>query len=1265
MLIRRLSIISLLLLVLLATLPLATLWVLGHSPAALQALVSRLPTRIGPIEYLAVEGVEGSIGGGFTIETIEIRHDLAYLQIRGIKARFALWPLLWQSLQPKDFSIEEFALQPQPRDIPPPNRAPFFLPGLVTADIEDVRIGRLVITQRSGLEVRLEDIRANGSIRQRSAKIDYIESTLLGLQLTGEASLTANRPLMLAGKLQASLDADNSPDWLAEAEVSGDLVSLDVDARLLEPFQAKLDSGTLRALPPWNLTGDVQLTDLDASRFGAGTAFDNLTGSLKLNLAGESWRAKGPVRAPGLGIKEFALEFEGLPRAGRLEARQLTIKSLESELALQLAGSFGLGKNLPRIALTGEWQALSLPLGASRRAMISSDRGQFTVVDRGDAADKTYMISTDARLTPQRGPTFNLQANGELSARLLRIDDARMDVLGGTVRARGSVARGGQDAWQLSGNMQNINPGEWREELPGRLAADFRLQGSGFGVRDELQLELARLSGTLRGAPASGSGKVRFTRDGSRAEFEALRLSAVGLSVALDGRFDPRRRDLEFAVRADDLSVLGTGGRGRLQAQGEVRGSSESMKLELTANAKDLALADWSIDRLTANINVDPVGGDNAPAQANIEAEGLTLPGGSITRLDYRMRGQSIQHEMEINLATATGMGLRGRGNGVFLGDQWRQDWQQLDLDLPAGISLALSELLSLRLTTDSIFVDPFCLRGRNDSAVTGEATLCGSGLWQAGRWQAETRVRQLPLSSVLPRPTDRISYDGVFNAVLQLSGADELAPTGSLNAEFERAALRRQRLNNREEVLTLGSGSLVVNATQEGLEGELEITAGNTGRALGILRAERDNPQQAWSELPLRATLQADSSALALLYLYVPEIDRSSGDLLADLIIGGTLGAPSVSGVLRLTGGELDFYQLNLSLRDMTAEARLLDNGFTLNSKARSGSGRIEADARLQWRDRKPFGDIRIRGDNLLLVDLPEARLTASPDLQFTVDGRSLQASGTVRIPEARLTPTDLTGAITVSDDERLIDAEPVDPDATFQVSSNLRLILGERVNLDSFGLSGRLQGDLTVQSAPETPTRALGELRVSEGRYAALGRQLDIERGRLQFSGGLLTDPAVDVRAVKVFPDVKAGVNVRGSLREPRLTFFSEPSLPQSQVVSLILAGGGLDNAQSADPNKAGRDALLAQGSAILAQQLGQRIGIDDVGIEQNLSNETSLVFGRYLSSRLYISYGISLAETINTLKMRYSINDRWTLRTEASKETSAEIVYTVEKN
>ena len=1264
MLIRRLSIATLVLLGLLAAIPLGALWALGHSPAALQALVARLPQRIGPVEYLAIEGVSGSIGGGLRIEQIEIRHDLAYIQIRGIRARLALWPLLWQSLETRELSIEEFALQPQPRDIPPPSRPPFFLPGLVTAKIDRVDIARIVITQRSGLVVQLDKTRARGTIRQRSAKIEQIDSSLLGLQLTGAATLTANRPLIVAGGLQARLDTNDSPDWLAEAEVTGDLAELNVDGRLIEPFRAEMALGQLRALPPWNLNGTVELRDLDASRFGANPSFDDLSGALQVNLDANSWRAAGLIQSPFLGIKEFDVDFEGQPRQGRIEARKLTVNAIENPLGLELVGSFGIGKNLPRIALAGNWQKLSWPLGESI-PVLRSPQGRFTVIDQGIGTDKVYVLSAEARLQSRLSPPIDAQATGVLSSQRLNIERANLNTLDGQIRLSGSLQRGLRPSLAITGRMRNINPESLWEQLPGKLNADFALQVAGFGLQDVWQLELQQLSGTLRGASAAGAGTARFNREGSLAQFQQLQLSAGGLSIALDGVIDRERRNLDFGINADDLSVFGTKGRGQLRAQGQVRGSPESMKVGLSASAKEIAVADLSIERLVAQVDIDPVSGASAPAQANIDVKGLRLAGTEIAEFNYRMRGQAIQHEMEMNLSTNQGLGLRGRGNGVFLGNQWRQDWQQLDLDLPAEISLALRDLLSLRLTTDSLVVDPFCLRGRNNDSVTGEATLCGSGEWRQGLWKAQSEVQGLPLGSVLPKPSSRIDYDGIFNALIDINGGGERALNGSLTGEFERAALRRQRLNGREEILKLGSGSLKINTDDSGLDGELEITAGNTGRALGILRAERRNAEQAWRDLPLRATLQADSSALALLYLYVPEIDRSSGELLADLVVGGTLGAPSVSGVLRLSQGELDFYQVNLALRDITAEARLLENAFILNSTARSGDGRIEANARLDWQNQEPFGEVQIRGENLLLVDLPEARLSASPDLLFKVDGRSLQASGTVRIPQARLTPTDLTGAVTASSDERLIDAEPVDPESTFAVSSDLRLILGDDVSLESFGLSGRLRGDISIQSAPATPTRAAGELRISEGRYAALGRQLDIERGRLQFSGGLLNDPAIDVRAVKVFPDVKAGVNVRGTLREPRLTFFSEPSLPQSQVVSLILAGGGLESTQGGDPNKAGRDALLAQGSAILAQQLGQRIGIEDVGIEQNLSNETSLVFGKYLSSRLYISYGISLAETINTLKMRYSINDRWTLRTEASKETSAEIVYTVEKN
>jgi translocation and assembly module TamB len=131
--------------------------------------------------------------------------------------------------------------------------------------------------------------------------------------------------------------------------------------------------------------------------------------------------------------------------------------------------------------------------------------------------------------------------------------------------------------------------------------------------------------------------------------------------------------------------------------------------------------------------------------------------------------------------------------------------------------------------------------------------------------------------------------------------------------------------------------------------------------------------------------------------------------------------------------------------------------------------------------------------------------------------------------------------------------------------------------------------------------------------------------------------------------------------------MTFFSDPEVAQSQIVSLLLAGGSLESTQNAsDPSaraNAGRSDALMQGGAILAQQVGGRFDIE-AGVEQDMTNETSLVLGRYLSPRLYVSYGVGLVEAINTVKMRYTVGDHWTIKTEAGTQRSADLVFTIER-
>jgi translocation and assembly module TamB len=190
-----------------------------------------------------------------------------------------------------------------------------------------------------------------------------------------------------------------------------------------------------------------------------------------------------------------------------------------------------------------------------------------------------------------------------------------------------------------------------------------------------------------------------------------------------------------------------------------------------------------------------------------------------------------------------------------------------------------------------------------------------------------------------------------------------------------------------------------------------------------------------------------------------------------------------------------------------------------------------------------------------------------------------------------------------------------------------------------------------------------------VVDGRYEAYGQKLAISRGRLLFDSSPLDDPGLDIEARRKVESMEVGLNVRGTLRAPRLTFFSDPAMPQTQIVSYLLVGKPIDTMQSGTTSvSSASDTLALQGGGVLASQLGRRLGLDEVGVESTVGTAgqatPALVLGKFLSPRLFISYGISLTESINTLKLRYTISDKWVLKTEAGEDQSLDVEYTIQR-
>jgi translocation and assembly module TamB len=1247
---RRLKIAALIVGLLVAFLLSFLAWVL-YSEAGLRFAVARLPERMGKVT-LRIENVHGTIAGGFGADRVDVDQERAHVRVDKGAARVNVWPLLVGRIAVRSAKAERVLIEVKRRLRPPPDTPPKFLPRLLSISTESAAARSLVIVAPSGKRTEFTDVSGAGIVGTKTIRV--FEGNIIYGVLRGRAigELLAADPMKLRGEATTRMIIEGQPGWRADASFDGTLDKLPLTAKLQEPFRADMHGELLELSSNFHWTGKADVHNFDVQVFGGGSALGIITGSLDVGGEMNAFHARGPLAVPGLGAGPFDIVFEGdyTDRVVNATHYEVTHRATGSHVTGQ--GTIETAENGPKLLLYGDWRGLQWPLAArftpETPQSFSSPAGKYRLEGLWP-----YAISaTGDLLIPQLDP-MTVAMRGALHKDRLQIDELDLGAFEGQALLAGEARWKPAESWALEGSVKGLNPAKLRPGFNGALNFNMKASGAPFGTDGDLDFAFSNLSGKLRGTSATGSGRVAL--HGEDWTFDSLRFRAGNTSLAIDGDLGASRAlNLTFSLDADNLALLAEGAKGELHASGQIGGTSEAPVIKLTASGKDIESGDISVDKLLTNIDLDWRG--QRTSHADIAVSRLSFGKRSLTQFNGTLDGTTADHAVRADaLAGKTSMHMSGRGG--FAEGVWKGTIGDLFIDDTANINLQLDTPVKLMASARAFKLDALCMHGKI-------ARLCGEAAWNEGGWTARADAHNLPISTLTAGLTPNVEYQGTVNATARASASGGAPFVGEARADLVDAAIKHKLASGRTDIITFGSGFVTLKADPGQMNAELRLDAAQRGLISGRMRADRVSA--GIMDSPMRGQLQMATGELGFLTLYFPAVDRASGHFDANVSFEGTLGAPRASGVLKLSGAELDLYQLNLALRALEMEARIVSNKLEFSSTAKAGAGTLSSSGKIEWRDNLPYGEIRVAGENLRIVDVPEARIDASPDLNFRISGREILVKGEVKVPLARIQPADLTNAVLPSADERLVGpTETVEKDP-FLVTSEITMTLGDKVTIETYGLSGHITGSITERALPGEPTRATGELQVKDGQYTALARKLDIERGRLIFSGGLLADPAVDIRAVKVFPDVKAGVNVRGSLREPRLTFFSDPSIPQSQIVSLLLAGGSLQTVQ--DQRRAGTPGasqeVAGQAAALLASQLGSKLGIPDISVESTLSNETSLVLGKYLSPRLYVSYGVSLTESINTVKMRYTINDRWTIKTEAGKERAADLVFTIEK-
>ncbi|MGD8419847.1 MAG: translocation/assembly module TamB domain-containing protein, partial [Gammaproteobacteria bacterium] len=556
-------------------------------------------------------------------------------------------------------------------------------------------------------------------------------------------------------------------------------------------------------------------------------------------------------------------------------------------------------------------------------------------------------------------------------------------------------------------------------------------------------------------------------------------------------------------------------------------------------------------------------------------------------------------------------------------------------------------------------------LEGRFEAS--GEIRLDPKGGWPGSvSLQGKDFIPRGFLALWLPEEVD---VDGRFDGSADLQFGAAIGLQGEVEIVSNRGVILYPLLEGELDSLDYHDASARVVVDESGISGESRVSTKEGISFAGrfelpdarLLDLDPDNQ-------PVEGNARLEVQQLQLLQLLSFDIERPQGSYELDIEASGTLAKPRLAAQARLSDGEVGIPRLGIRVTGISMTGTTKENNrFDFAIDARSGEGylRIEGssvlDAASGWPTR-----IEINGNDFEAARIPEASVDLSPALVVVIEGRSIDISGDLRVPFARLQPRDITTAEKVSSDAVVIGGDE-DVEPGWLVTTRVNLILGERVMFYGYGFDGRLTGRLLIEQQPGQLTSGTGEIGIPEGRYRAYGQRLDIENGRVLFTGGPVTNPGLDIRATRDSNGIITGLLVRGRLRQPQIELFSIPTMGQTDILSYLLFGRPLETASGEDSALMAQAALtlgLAGGDQI-ARSLRERFGLDDFRVETaDSGDQASLIVGRYLSPDVYVSYAVGLIESANSLNLRYRITDHWQIEAESGTYHGADILYTIER-
>jgi translocation and assembly module TamB len=1200
-------------------------------------------------DRVSFEAVEGSLDGVLSIGKLTLLGDTRRIEIEQLRLQWqprALWQrrIEIDLLAVRALRIIETKPDTTPPTLPDSLRAPLDL------HVHALDLARLDIV-RPGQHLTFRHLRAGLDARGDHYRLSGISAVAPWGEARGLFELGKDAPFPLRGRIATG-------------------------SREPYPVTAVLHVGGSLAAPTFSLDARAEGMQLMARGELAPFAQVRLT---RLLLAGQGINPRRFAAAVPNADLAFSGVFEGKLQADRAGDRLLGTFSLSN----RLAGRFE-QQRLPLANLTGavlgdsahaDFSALLIDLGSAGRLTGSGQwrTGRVSLDLAGAGLD---LAGLHADFNPTRIKTslrLNADANrqqldGEVSetwgrgqfrlahaAGALRLESASFKGQAGRLTAKGEMRLDAGRAFGFEFDAAAINPARFGRFPLARLNARGRVSGV-LLPELRLQADFTLPPGELEGRPVRGRARLGYANGHL---FDAdIDLDLAGNRARIMGAYGHVGDRFAWDIAAPALVRLQLGLAGHLSSSGSAGGDPKQPQIDAQLAAGGLRLP-GGIAAETLNLKLNLRAAANGAFNGRLDARGVVLAGQHLQQLSASAEGRRDAHTLTLSVRQDNwrlNADLRG---GMDSQPTWRGELTQAQLHGEWPMRLTAPAVLHLSRARQRIENLALSLAGGRIDIEQFDST--------EGRIETRGAFGNLPVQPILAHFSQALP----FSTDLRLDGNWNLRLGDTLDGH---AHLRRRsgdlRLHQPAHALGLSSLALDFEAIANRVSARIEAVGSEAGklRANGQATLLRHD---AGFTLPRSAPLvwqaRIEMADLRPLQSYIPPGLRADARLEASLNGGGSLAAPQIEGRIDADAIRFAMPEQGIVIHDGMLKLDLADDRLRVREGVLNGSaGRVVLSGEAQLKNLQ--AGLTLRFERFAASNRGDRRILVSGLTRLNLDRNRLHLGGELRADRARLETPEASRPELGAD--VIVSGRPAREKSAVQrlpLALDLKLDLGSDFMFKGGGIDARLGGQLRVFTVNDM-LHGEGGIRVESGRYAAYGQSLDIERGILRF-GGMLDNPGLDVLAVRKTATVKAGVLVRGTLRRPQVTLYSDPALPDTEKLSWLVLGHGLETGgqQEFALLRIAAGALFNKGDAVnFESQLAEALRIDSFDLRAGGGADlasTVVSVGKRLSARATLSYEQSLDGLSQVVKVLYQLSPRVRLEAQAGQQSSIDAFYSVE--